>query len=422
MARVIDERGSDVRVGSRLDVDRIREDFPILRREDHGRPIVYLDSAATSQKPRQVLDALTSYYEHSNANVHRGVYTLAEEATALYEAARAKLASFVGAPEPACIVFNRGTTESLNLVAHGYARKFVREGDEILLSEIEHHSNLVPWQLAAQATGGTLRFIPLADDGSLDLSDIETLLNERTKVVSLTGMSNVLGTMPPIKALAAQAHSVGAVFAVDGAQLVPHSKVDVVDLDVDFLGISGHKMLGPTASGGLYAKRELLERMDPFLGGGEMIREVHLDRATWNEVPWKFEAGTMNIAQEVGLAAAVDYLTELGMDAVRRHEQELTAYALDALTSIGASVFGPKDVECRGGAVSFWYRDIHPHDLAQALDVEGVCVRAGHHCAQPLMRRLGVPATARASFYVYNTPREIDTLVSALEKAARIFT
>ena len=423
MARVVEERGEDVKVVSApLDVERIRRDFPILRREDHGHRIVYLDSAATSQKPKQVIDAVGRYYEHSNANVHRGVYTLAEEATALYEGARATLASFVGAPEPACIVFNRGTTESLNLVAHGYARKFLREGDEILLTEIEHHSNLVPWQLAAQATGATLRFIPLGDDGALDLSDIGSLLTERTKVVSLTGMSNVLGTMPPLKSLAAQAHSMGAVVAVDGAQLVPHSKVDVVDLDVDFLGISGHKMLGPTASGGLYAKREHLERMDPFLGGGEMIREVHLDHSTWNEVPWKFEAGTMNIAEEVGLAAAVDYLTGLGMNAVRRHEQELTAYAIDALTSIGATVFGPKDVECRGGAVSFWYRDIHPHDLAQALDVEGVCVRAGHHCAQPLMRILGVPATTRASFYVYNTPQEIDTLVSALERAATIFT
>jgi cysteine desulfurase / selenocysteine lyase len=422
MAKVIDERSERGISSGALDVERIRSDFPILRREDHGHPIVYLDSAATSQKPRQVIDAVTRYYEHSNANVHRGVYTLAEEATALYEAARAKLASFVGAPEPACIVFNRGTTESLNLVAHGYARKFLREGDEILLTEIEHHSNLVPWQLAAQATGARLRFLPMADDGSLDLDGLHALLTERTKIVSLTGMSNVLGTMPPLKALAAQAHSVGAVIAVDGAQLVPHSKVDVVDLDVDFLGISGHKMLGPTASGGLYAKREHLERMDPFLGGGEMIREVHLDHSTWNEVPWKFEAGTMNIAQEVGLAAAVDYLTGLGMDAVRQHEKELTGYAIDALTSIGATVFGPKDVECRGGAVSFWYRDIHPHDLAQALDVDGVCVRAGHHCAQPLMRVLGVPATTRASFYVYNTSQEIDTLVSALERAAKIFT
>ena len=405
-----------------LDVERIRKDFPILDREDHGHRIVYLDSAATSQKPRHVIDALTRYYEHSNANVHRGVYALSEEATAQYEAARATVATFIGAPEPACIVFDRGTTEALNLVAHGYGRKILREGDEILLTEMEHHSNLVPWQLAAQATGARLRFIPLAEDGSLDLSGLGSLLTERTKIVALTGMSNVLGTMPPVKALAAQAHSVGAVMVVDGAQLVPHAPVDVVDLDVDFLGISGHKMLGPTASGGLYAKREHLERMDPFLGGGEMIREVFLDHSTWNDVPWKFEAGTMNIAQEIGLAAAIEYLQGLGMAAVREHEKELTSYTIRRLSEAGATVFGPHDVECRGGAVSFWYRDIHPHDLAQALDTEGICVRAGHHCAQPLMRVLGVPATTRASVYVYNTLDEIDTLVAALEKAAAIFT
>jgi cysteine desulfurase/selenocysteine lyase len=421
VARVIERSQYGIPLRPPLDVGRIRSDFPILEREDHGHRIVYLDSAATSQKPRQVIDAVTRYYEHSNANVHRGVYALSEEATAMYEAARATLARFVGAPEPACIVFNRGTTESLNLVAHGYARTFLHEGDEILLSEIEHHSNLVPWQLAAEATGATLRFIPLAEDGSLDLSGLDAVLTERTKLVSVTGMSNVLGTMPPLKSLVAQAHSVGALVAVDGAQLVPHAPVDVVDLDVDFLAISGHKMLGPTASGGLYAKREHLERMDPFLGGGEMIREVHLDHSTWNEVPWKFEAGTMNIAQEVGLAAAVEYLEALGMDAVREHEQELTAQAIDALSGLGAKVFGPRDVQCRGGAVSFWFKDIHPHDLAQALDVEGVCVRAGHHCAQPLMRILGVPATTRASFYVYNSAEEIDTLVAALERAAAIF-
>ena len=405
-----------------LDVERIRKDFPILDREDHGHRIVYLDSAATSQKPRHVIDALTRYYEHSNANVHRGVYALSEEATAQYEAARATVATFIGAPEPACIVFDRGTTEALNLVAHGYGRKILREGDEILLTEMEHHSNLVPWQLAAQATGARLRFIPLAEDGSLDLSGLGSLLTERTKILALTGMSNVLGTMPPIKALAAHAHSVGAVIVVDGAQLVPHAPVDVVDLDVDFLGISGHKMLGPTSSGGLYARREHLERMDPFLGGGEMIREVFLDHSTWNDVPWKFEAGTMNIAQEIGLAAAIEYLQGLGMAAVREHEKELTSYTIRRLSEAGATVFGPHDVECRGGAVSFWYRDIHPHDLAQALDTEGICVRAGHHCAQPLMRVLGVPATTRASVYVYNTLDEIDTLVAALEKAAAIFT
>jgi cysteine desulfurase/selenocysteine lyase len=403
-----------------LDVERVRADFPILREERHGRPLVYLDSAATSQKPRQVLDALRDFYERHNANVHRGVYALAEEATALYEGARAKLAAFIGAPDPRCVVFNRGTTESVNLVAHAYGRKFLREGDEVLLSEVEHHSNLVPWQFVAQATGARLRFIPLGEDGNLDLSHLDRLLTERTRVVAVTGNSNVLGTMPPIRALADAAHAVGAVILVDGAQLVPHAPVDVVELDVDFLTISGHKMLGPTASGGLYGKLELLEAMDPFLGGGEMIMEVHLDRSTFKEPPWKFEAGTMNIAQEVALGAAVDYLRELGMEAVREHERELTAYALERLAEAGARVFGPTDPERRGGAVSFWYRDIHPHDLAQVLDAEGVCIRAGHHCAQPLMRRLGVPATARASFYVYNRLDEVDALVEALEKAEAV--
>ncbi|HXF58171.1 MAG TPA: cysteine desulfurase [Actinomycetota bacterium] len=403
-----------------LDVERVRADFPILREERHGKPLVYLDSAATSQKPRQVLEALLDYYEHHNANVHRGVYALAEEATALYEEARAKLAAFIGAPDPRCVVFNRGTTESVNLVAQAYGRKFLREGDEILLSEVEHHSNIVPWQFAAQATGARIRYLPLAEDGTLDLSRLEEYVTERTRVVAVTGNSNVLGTMPPLRRLADVAHAVGAVILVDGAQLVPHAPVDVVELDVDFLTISGHKMLGPTASGGLYGKLELLEAMDPFLGGGEMIMEVYPERSTFKEPPWKFEAGTMNIAQEVALGAAVDYLRGLGMEAIREHEKELTAYAIKRLTEAGARVFGPTDPEVRGGAVSFWYRDIHPHDLAQVLDAEGVCIRAGHHCAQLLMRRLGVPATARASFYVYNRPDEVDALVEALGKAEAV--
>jgi cysteine desulfurase / selenocysteine lyase len=415
MARVIEHEAPA------LDVERIRKDFPILQRRFGDRPLVYLDSSNTSQKPRQVIETLVEFYEQHNANIHRGVYAIAEEATSLYEQARAKLAGFIGAPEPACIVFNRGTTESTNLVAHAYGRKVLKEGDEILLTPIEHHSNLVPWQLAANATGATLRYIPMQADGTLDLSGLDTLLTGRTKVLAVTGMSNVLGTIPPIRELTHAAHAVGAVVVVDGAQLVPHSPVDVQALDVDFLTVSGHKMLGPTASGGLYAKRELLEMMDPFLGGGEMIREVYLDHATWNEVPWKFEAGTMNIAQEVGLAAAIDYLEALGMDAVRDHEKELTAYALERLNEAGARVFGPADVGIRGGAISFDYKGIHPHDLATVLDQEGVCIRAGHHCAQPLMRILGVPATARASVYVYNTPDEIDALVRAMTKAEAIF-
>ncbi|TMK81986.1 MAG: SufS family cysteine desulfurase [Actinobacteria bacterium] len=404
-----------------MDVARIRKDFPILERRVHDRPLVYLDSSNTSQKPRQVIDRVSEFYERHNANLYRGVYELSEEATAMFEDARARLAQFIGASDPGSVIFNRGTTESTNLVAHGYARKVLRPGDEILLTEMEHHSNLVPWQFAAQATGATLRFIPLAEDGTLDLSGLESLLTERTKLLGVSGMSNVLGTMPPLERLAAAAHAVGAVIVVDGAQLVPHATVDVQALDIDFLTISGHKMLGPTASGGLYGRRELLERMDPFLGGGEMILEVYPDRSTFKAPPWKFEAGTMNIAEEIGLAAAIEYLEELGMRAVRRHEQEITAYAIARLTEAGATVFGPRDVEQRGGAVSFWFKDIHPHDLAQILDQEGVCIRAGHHCAQPLMRVLGVPATARASFYIYNSNDEVDALVGALERAEAIF-
>jgi cysteine desulfurase/selenocysteine lyase len=408
------------RVGT-IDVDRVRADFPILGRMSHDKRIVYLDSANTSQKPRQVIDTLSEYYREHNANLYRAVYELAEEATAMFETARLKLAGFIGAPDPTTVVFNRGTTESINLVAHAWGRRFLKEGDEVLLTDMEHHSNIVPWQLAANATGAVLRYLPLTDDGSLDLTDLEDLLTERTKVLAITGQSNVLGTLPPLKQLASAAHAVNAIVVVDGAQLVPHNPVDVIDLGIDFLTISGHKMLGPTASGGLYGKRELLDAMDPFLGGGEMIMEVFPERSTYKEPPHKFEAGTMNIAQEIGLAAAIEYLESLGMDAVREHEKQLTAYAIGRLEDVGAVVHGPKDVEVRGGAVSFWFKDIHPHDLAQVLDQEGVCVRASHHCAQILMRRLGVPATTRASFYVYNTMEEVDALVDALARAESVF-
>jgi cysteine desulfurase/selenocysteine lyase len=408
------------RVGT-IDVDSVRADFPILGRTPHGKQIVYLDSANTSQKPRQVIDTVSEYYREHNANLYRAVYELAEEATAMFETARMKLAGFIGAPDPTTVVFNRGTTESINLVAHGWGRRFLKEGDEVLLTDMEHHSNIVPWQLAANATGAVLRYLPLTEDGSLDLTDLESLLTERTKVLAITGQSNVLGTLPPLKELASAAHAVGAIVVVDGAQLVPHNPVDVIDLGIDFLTISGHKMLGPTASGGLYGRRELLDAMDPFLGGGEMIMEVFPDHSTYKEPPHKFEAGTMNIAQEIGLAAAIEYLGSLGMDAVREHEKQLTAYAIGRLEDAGAVVHGPKDVEVRGGAVSFWFKDIHPHDLAQVLDQEGVCVRASHHCAQILMRRLGVPATTRASFYVYNTMEEVDALVDALARAESVF-
>jgi cysteine desulfurase/selenocysteine lyase len=404
-----------------LDATSIRRDFPIFERTSHGKPLVYLDSANTSQKPRAVIDAVSRHYERHNANLYRAVYEIAEEATAMFETAREKLASFVGASDPTSIVFTRGTTESLNLVAHGWGRKFLREGDEVLLTDVEHHSNIVPWQLTAAVTGAELRYLSFEDDGTLDVGRLEGLLTERTKVVAVTGQSNVLGTLPPLKAVVAAAHAVDAVVVVDGAQLVPHNPVDVGDLDVDFLTISGHKMLGPTASGGLYGRPELLDAMDPFLGGGEMIVEVLPDRSTYKAPPQKFEAGTMNIAEEIGLAAAIDYLEAIGMDAVREHEKELTAYAIERLEEAGAVVHGPKDVELRGGAVSFWFKDIHPHDLAQVLDQEGVCVRAGHHCAQILMRRLGVPATTRASFYVYNTRSDVDALIAALVRAESVF-
>jgi cysteine desulfurase/selenocysteine lyase len=404
-----------------LDVARVRADFPILQRTIGGKPLVYLDSTNTSQRPRQVIEAERDFYEQHNANAHRAIYFLGEEATDLFEGARAKAAAFLGAPGPDTIVFTRGTTESINLVAHGWGRKFLKEGDEILLTEMEHHSNIVPWQFAARDTGAVLRYIGLTDQGLLDLSNLEELLTPRTKMLCVTGMSNSLGTIPDVVTLVERAHAVGAVALVDGAQLVPHRGANVAALDCDFLAFSGHKMLGPTASGGLYAKRELLEAMDPFLGGGEMINEVFHDHSTFNEVPWKFEAGTMNVAQEVAFGAAIDYLEGLGMGNVRAHEEEITAYALDRLQEAGARIYGPTDVAQRGGAVSFWYKDVHPHDLATILNEEGVAVRAGHHCNQLVMRRFGVPATARASFYLYNTKDEVDALVDSLGKAESVF-
>ena len=404
-----------------LDVERIRQDFPILGRTVGDKPLIYLDSAATSQKPRQVIDAESDFYANHNANAHRGIYMLAEEATEMYEGSRAKLARFIGAPDPATVVFTRGTTESTNLVAYAWARRSLKQGDEILLTDMEHHSNIVPWQLAVRDTGATLRYVPLTDDGLLDLSELGSLLTERTRLFAVTGMSNSLGTLPPMRQLVDAAHAVGALVLVDGAQMVPHVPVDVSELGCDFLTISGHKMLGPTASGGLYGRLELLEEMDPFLAGGHMIEEVFHDRATWNAVPYKFEAGTMNIAQEVALGTAIDYLESLGMDAVRAHEEEITSYAIDRLLEAGATVYGPKDTSIRGGAVSFWYKDVHPHDLATILNEEGVAIRAGHHCNQLVMRRFGVPATARASFYVYNTNREVDALIEALAKAESVF-
>jgi cysteine desulfurase / selenocysteine lyase len=405
-----------------IDVARVRADFPILNRTFNGKPLVYLDSAVTSHKPVQVIEAEADFYRHHNSNAHRGIYSLGEEATELFEGARATIAGFFGASDPTRLVFTRGTTESINLVAYGWARTFLREGDEILCTEMEHHSNIVPWQQTAAATGATLRYIGLTDDGQLDLSDLGSLLTERTKLLTVTGMSNALGTITPLSQLIDAAHAVGALVLVDAAQMAPHLKVDIDVLDADFFAFSGHKMLGPTASGGLLAKRAHLDVMEPMFSGGDMIREVFHDHATWNDVPYRFEAGTMQIAQQIGLAEAVRYLQALGMEAVRAHEQEITAYALDRLLEAGATVYGPKDTAIRGGAVSFWYKDVHPHDLATVLNEDAVAIRAGHHCAQLVMRRFGTPATARASFYIYNTKDEIDALVTALARAGDIFT
>jgi cysteine desulfurase/selenocysteine lyase len=415
---VVREMSSGVKA---LDVEAIRRDFPILSRRVGEHPLVYLDSAATSQKPNQVIEAEAEFYRRHNANAHRGIHMLGEEATEAYEGARATVARFLGAPSPENIVFTRGVTESLNLVAQGWGRKFLREGDEVLLTEMEHHSNIVPWQMTAAVTGAKLRYLPLTDDGLLDLSELGSLLTERTKIVSVTGMSNALGTITPVRQLADAAHAVGAVIAIDAAQLAPHTPIDVQALDVDLLGFTGHKMLGPTSSGGLYGRAEVLDAMDPMFGGGEMIHEVFQDHSTYKPAPYKFEGGTMPLAQQVGLAAAIDYLEELGMDSVRAHEVEITRYALDRLLDAGATVFGPKDVSIRGGAVSFWFKGVHPHDLATVLNEQGVAIRAGHHCAQLVMRRYGVPATARASFYVYNTMEEIDALVASLARAESIF-
>lgn len=400
-----------------LDVEVVRKDFPILETTAHDKRLVYLDSAATSQKPRQVVDRIVRFYESENANVHRGVYELSEKATDAYEGARDATARFIGAPSSRLMVFTRGTTESINLVRFSWGRQNVGEGDEILLTEMEHHSNLIPWQLLAEETGARLRHLPITDEGTLDLSSLDEYLTEKTKLVGVGLMSNVLGTINPVRQLADAAHAVGALILVDAAQAAPHFAFDVTELDADFLAYSAHKMCGPTGAGVLYAREELLESMPPFQGGGEMIREVWADRATWNEIPYKFEAGTPNIAQAVGMGAAVEYLEGLGMDSVREHEIDLTTYALEKLEEIGATLYGPRDMSMRGGVVSFNLPEVHPHDLATIVDQEGVCVRAGHHCAQPLMRRLDVPATARASFYIYNGTDDVDAMIDALDKA-----
>lgn len=405
-----------------FNIERVRADFPILKREVHGRPLIYFDNAATSQKPQQVIEALVDYYSTYNANIHRGIHALAEEATARYEDVRRKTADFIGAPGPETIVFTRNTTESINLVAHGWARKFLKAGDEIVLTTMEHHSNLVPWQMIAKETGAVLRFIDVDSEGELLRDDIERAIGPKTKLVALAHMSNVLGTVNPVKEIAELAHRHGALVLLDGAQSVPHLAVDVKELDCDFLAFSAHKMLGPTGVGVVYAREGLFDEMDPFLHGSEMIRRVRLEESTWNDVPWKFEAGTENIGDVCAFGAALDYLSELGMENVRAHEVDLVREAMRRLASVpGVTIYGPESAERRGGVVAFNVEDVHPHDLSTVLDRHGVAIRAGHHCAQPLMDRLDVVATARASFYVYNEEQELDALVDGIEAAVRLF-
>jgi cysteine desulfurase/selenocysteine lyase len=400
----------------------LRKDFPILKRPVHGKRLVYLDNAATTQKPQAMIDALVGYYSKYNANVHRGVHTLAEEATAAFEATRGKVAKLIGSKSTEQIIFTRNTTESLNLVAASWGGKNLKPDDEILLTQMEHHSNLVPWMMVAKKTGAKVRHIPVTPQGTLDLSDLDSLLTAKTRIVSLVHVSNVLGTINPVAEIAERAHRVGALVVVDGAQSVPHMSVDVSDLGADLFAFSAHKMLGPTGVGVLWGRREILDEMDPYMGGGEMIREVRFDGVTWNELPWKFEAGTPNIADVVAFGAAIDYLVDLGMEAVRQHEVELTRYAWAQLAPIKhLTLYGPTDVASRAGVITFNDADIHPHDLATILDHHGVAVRAGHHCAQPLMRLLGTVATARASFYVYNDTDDVDVLADALDSATDIF-
>lgn len=403
-----------------MNASQIRERFPILDQEVNGRPLVYLDSAATSQKPVSVIEAIKRYYEHNNANVHRGVHTLGSRATDAYEGARDAVARFLNAASSAEIIFTRGTTTALNMVATSYARSVCQEGDEIVLTPMEHHSNLIPWQQAAKATGAVLKYIPLQEDGTIRLEDVEQTITDRTKLVSITYVSNVLGVVNPIKAIAEIAHRHEAVIVVDGAQSTPHMSVDVRDLDCDFYAFSSHKMCGPTGIGVLYGKRALLEQMEPVEFGGEMIDHVDLYESTWKELPWKFESGTPIIAGAVGLAAAIQFLQEIGMDEIARHERQLADYAMERMSSIdGITIYGPRTE--RSGLITFNLDDVHPHDLATVLDSEGIAIRAGHHCCQPLMRWLNVPATARASFYLYNTEEDVDRLVDGLVKTKEYF-
>jgi cysteine desulfurase/selenocysteine lyase len=403
-----------------MNAKELREQFPILHQEINGKPLIYLDNAATSQKPRSVIEAIKKYYEWDNANVHRGVHTLGSRATDAYEGAREKVARFLNAASTQEIIFTRGTTTALNLVAASYARSVCGPDDEIVITPMEHHSNMIPWQQAAKATGATLKYIPMQPDGTIELSDVENTITERTKVVSVMYVSNVLGIINPIKEITAIAHRHGAVMVVDGAQSTPHMKVDVRDLDCDFYAFSAHKMCGPTGIGALYGKKALLEAMEPIEFGGEMIDHVDLYESTWKELPWKFEGGTPIIAGAVGLGAAIDFLEQVGLDNIDKHESKLASYAYEQLSAIeDISIYGPK--QGRVGLVTFNLGDVHPHDVATVLDTEGIAIRAGHHCCQVLMRKLNVSSTARASFYLYNTEDEVDQLVAALLKTKEFF-
>ena len=403
-------------MGSSLHVEKIRKDFPIFQ---NNPELIFLDNASTTQKPQHVLDTLTHYYENYNSNIHRGIYTIAEKATAAYEKTRDKVAAFIGTEDRQSIVFTRGTTESINLVASSWGQN-LKPTDEVLITEMEHHSNIIPWQLICEKTGASLKYIPISEDGTLDLSNSATYITEKTKIVCVIHQSNVFGTINPIGEIVKMAHDVGALVLVDGAQSVPHHKVNVSQLGCDFFAFSGHKMMGPTGVGVLYAKPDILEKMNPFMGGGEMIREVSMEKSTWNDIPWKFEAGTPNIAQVIGLGAAIDYLNEIGLQSIADYEKELLSYTKEKLQNIpGLSIYGTS--KNKGAVISFNITNIHPHDVAHILDTYGVAIRAGHHCAQPIMKRLSVPATNRASFYLYNTFEEIDSLIEGLTKTVDLF-
>ena len=402
---------------SSLNVEKIRVDFPIFK---NNPELIFLDNASTTQKPQSVIDTLSHYYENYNSNIHRGIYTIAEKATAAYEETRDKIAAFISADDRRSIVFTRGTTESINLVANSWGQS-LKPNDEVLITEMEHHSNIIPWQLISEKTGASLKYIPICEDGSLDLSNPDQYFTNKTKIVCVIHQSNVFGTINPIADIVTLAHDVGALVLVDGAQSIPHHSVNISQLDCDFFAFSGHKMMGPTGVGVLYARTELLEEMNPFLGGGEMIREVSMEKSTWNDIPWKFEAGTPNIAQVIGLGSAIDYLNGIGMKSIVEYEKELLSYGQKKLQNIpGLTIYG--NTNDKGAVISFNMDNIHPHDVAHILDTSGIAIRAGHHCAQPIMKHLNVSATNRASFYIYNTYAEIDSLIDGLTKTVDLFT